>query len=126
MKSVMTKKQHGMSLSNLLFGAIVLILLVTGGMKMIPAYVEAKTIQKVLDDVAHSPDMQQASAGEIQNAFYKNASVNNVTAVNSQDIIIDKTDPRGLILSVSYKVKIPMAGNVSILMDFDLSSAHPR
>ncbi len=117
--------QRGLALSHFLAWAVALVVAAIFGMKLVPAYIEEKTIQHALDELAHKPEMQDAQPQEIQSAFDKYALVEHITAVSSGDVTIDKVN-NTLVLSAKYHVKIPLAGNVSLWVDFNPSSARPR
>ncbi len=120
-----TRKQHGLTFTNFLLIAILLVFVAILGMKVIPAYVENRTINHILDTVAHAPEMQDALPSDIRNAFDKNTMMNNITVVRGADLNIEKT-ANGLVLSIKYDVKIGLGGNASLLLEFDSSSAHQR
>ncbi len=120
------KQQHGLTFANFLLVGILLIFLAIFGMKIVPAYVENRTIQHILDTIAHDPDMQDAPPVEIRNSWDKRAMVNNITVVGAQDIQIQKLPSGGNMLTVKYNVKIGLVGNASLLLEFDTSSAHQR
>ena len=115
-------KQRGVT-----FGGFIMVLALLGGlaifsMKLIPAYMENGKIQKAFDAITHDPAMQTATAAEIRESFYKRANtMDNVTTVTSSDIEINKEGGR-LKLSASYSTKIPLAGNVSLLIEFNPSA----
>lgn len=119
------RRQRGLSFSNLLLGAILLIFVAIFGMKIIPAYVENRTISQILDTIAHDPDMQGALPSDIQNSFYKRALINNITVISPEDIVVSRV-PAGIVLSVKYNVKIGLVGNASLLLEFDTSSSRMR
>jgi hypothetical protein len=101
-------KQRGVT-----FGGFIMVLALLGGlaifsMKLIPAYMENGKIQKAFDAITHDPAMQTAT-------------MDNVTTVTSNDIEINKDGGR-LKLSASYSTKIPLAGNVSLLIEFNPSA----
>jgi len=116
-------KQRGVT-----FGGFIMVLALLGGlaifsMKLIPAYMEDGKIQKAFDAITHDPAMQTASIAEIRDSFYKRANVmDNVTTVTSNDIEINK-EGGALKLSASYSTKIPLAGNVSLLLEFNPSAS---
>ena len=116
------KQQRGVT-----FGGFIMILALLGGlaifsMKLIPAYMENGKIQKAFDAITHDPAMQTATVAEIRDSFYKRANtMDNVTTVTSNDIEINKEGGR-LKLSASYSTKIPLAGNVSLLIEFNPSA----
>jgi len=120
-----TPQQRGMTFANFLLAAILVVLLAIFGMKIVPAYIENRTIAHILETIAHDPEMQDAQPAAIRDSFYKRTMVNNITVVNQDDLQIQKT-PIGLKLSVKYNVKIGLAGNASLLLEFDTSSSPTR
>lgn len=119
----MAGQQRGLTFSGFLVTAILVIFIAIGLMKVIPAYTQDRLIHNILYTIAHDPDMQGASERDIRDSFYKRATVmNNVTSVNKDDINVAK-GPGGLVLSVSYQVKVPLIGNASLVFDFDTTSA---
>ncbi|MEQ1813550.1 MAG: DUF4845 domain-containing protein [Candidatus Nitrotoga sp.] len=121
MMKAMIKKQRGVTLSGLLIWCVILIFLAIGGMKVVPAYVEAQTIKGILKTVGKDPDMQDAALKDIREAYAKRAMMNNITVIDARDIEINKSGG-GLKLSVYYSKKIELVGNASLLLEFDLSN----
>lgn len=119
----LAKQQRGLSMTGFLVGAIVLIFAAVIGMKLIPAYIQDGEIKEVFNAVAHDPEMQKATIREIQIAYAKRAGVADINAIKLEDVDIAK-DETGLALSASYQVKIPLVANISLLLDFNPSSAH--
>jgi hypothetical protein len=117
-------KQRGMSFTNFLLVAILVVFGAVLGMKVVPAFVENRTINHILDTIAHAPEMQDAQVADIRMAFDKNAMVNNIVVITGNDIVVDKS--AGLTLSVKYSVKIGLVGNASLVLDFASSSARQR
>ncbi len=121
MKKIL-KQQRGVT-----FGGFVMILALLGGlaifsMKLIPAYMENGKVQKAFDAIVADPAMQAASTREIEDSFYKRAiTMDSVTGVGVEDLIISK-EGGSLSLSASYSKKIPLSGNVSLLLEFNPSA----
>lgn len=116
------KQQRGVSLSGLVTFLVIFIVVAMISMKLIPAYMENATIQRDMNAIVHDPAMQNATAEEIKESFSKRASImDNVTAVGPNDLELSK-DNGVLVISASYSVKIPFAGNVSLLIDFKPTS----
>ncbi|MDO8414107.1 MAG: DUF4845 domain-containing protein [Gallionellaceae bacterium] len=122
MMKTTASRQHGVTFSGLLIWAIILIFLAIGGMKLIPAYVQDAEIKGIFNAIAQDPEMQGATARNIRESFSKRAMMNNISIVNAEDINIDKAG-NSLLLSVSYQMKIPLAGNVSLVLEFNPSSS---
>lgn len=115
-------RQGGLSLTGLLMGAAVLGFAAIFGMKLIPAYMQDAEIKNLFDAVARDPELQKASARDILLAYSKRALVANITAIKLDDVEIGKNGD-SISLSASYAVKIPVAGNASLLLEFNPSSS---
>lgn len=113
------KRQRGVSFGGFIMVAFLLVFVAIFSMKLIPAYMENGKIQRSLEAIVKDPAMLNAPVAEIRDSFYKRAStMDNVTAVSSSDLVISKENNR-LSLSAAYKVQIPVAGNVSLLIEFN-------
>jgi hypothetical protein len=119
----MANRQRGITMGGFLMVVIVLILLAIGGMKLIPAYIQDKTVQTKFVEVAHDPELKNATVRDIRMAYAKRVVTSDITAVKAEDIEINK-DADGITLSASYTVKIPLAGNASLILEFNPSSAN--
>jgi hypothetical protein len=79
-------------------------------------------IAQILKSIARDPAMLTASTKEIKDAYYKRANINYITDITADDIEIIKENG-ALSLSTSYTVKIPVAGNMTLLLEFNPSSS---
>lgn len=122
MNTAMPVQQRGMSFGGFIFGAFLLVLFGITGLKLIPAYMQDAQIKNIFTTIAHDPDMQKAAPHDIQVSFSKRASIDNITAIKPEDIDIS-SDGGMPVLSANYSVKIPLAGNVSLYIEFNPSSA---
>lgn len=117
-----TCRQRGVTFSGLLIWLIVLIFAAIGAMKLIPAYIQDAEIRDIFHTIARDPEMQGAPVKNIRDSFGKRAMMNNISIINENDIDVVK-DSNGLTLSVSYEVKIPLAANASLILEFNPSSS---
>lgn len=117
MRQGLKRQQHGVSLSGLLVWGVVLVVVITFGMKLIPAYIEQHTIQKIFDAIVTDASMQTANANGIRQSFSKRAQIDHVTAIKAGDIKISKVKGK-LNLVSDYSVKVPMVANISVVIDF--------
>jgi len=122
MNTAMPVTQRGLSFSGFIFGAFVLVFASIFAFKLIPAYMQDATIKKVFVAIASDPDMQKAKPAEIRMSFAKRASIDNISAINGEDIEIE-SDEGHLVLSANYSVRIPLGGNISVYLEFNPSSA---
>jgi len=122
MKKAMPAKQRGLSFFGFIFGAVILVLVSITGLKLIPAYMEDMKISNLFTVIANDPEMQKASPRDIRMSFSKRASIDNISAINAEDIEIASEGGR-LVLSASYAVKVPLVANVSLYLEFSPASA---
>ena len=122
MKKAMPAKQRGLSFFGFIFGAVILVLVSITGLKLIPAYMEDMKISNLFTVIANDPEMQKASPRDIRMSFSKRASIDNISAINAEDIEIASEGGR-LVLSASYAVKVPLVANVSLHLEFSPASA---
>jgi len=122
MMGKMANKQRGVSMSGFLLAVVILILLATGGLKIIPAYIQDKTIKSKFDEVARDPELKNATVHDIRESFRKRVTTSDITAIKVEDIEVTK-DAGGITLSASYSVKIPLVGNATLLLEFNPSSS---
>jgi uncharacterized protein (DUF58 family) len=92
------------------------------GMKMVPPYVHSAQIAQILRTIAGDPAMKDASVREIRDSFTKRADINYITDLKGEDIEVGKENGV-LSLSAQYSVKIPLVGNVSMVLEFNPSSS---
>lgn len=119
----MPKQQAGVSFSGFLVVAFLLIVVVLFGFKLVPAYIENAKIQHIFEEISHDAAMQGAGVNELLLSFDKRAAVEGVDAIKAQDIELDKGQDGRPVLSASYSVKVKVGGNVSVVIDFQPSSA---
>ncbi len=122
MRTAVRATQRGLSFVGFILGALLLVIVAIVGLKLVPAYVENAQINKIFSTIASDPEMQRASISDIRTSFSKRASIDNVSAIRAEDIKIVNYGNK-LVLSADYDVKLPLAGNVSLYLEFKPSSA---
>jgi hypothetical protein len=118
----MLAKQRGLTFSGFLFGAVILILVSIGGLKLIPVYMNDAKIKNIFVAIANDPEMQRAAPHDIRMSFSNRAAIDSLKTIQPDDIEITKSGER-LVLSANYSVTVPLAGNASLLLEFSPSSA---
>ncbi|MES2152998.1 MAG: DUF4845 domain-containing protein [Pseudomonadota bacterium] len=105
--------QRGVSLSGLIFVLAILGMLFVFGAKVFPTFIEYRAIK----DIITTAKANGGTVREMQLAFDKGADINGVSTINGKDLIISK-DTGEVEISFSYEKRIPLAGNVSLLIDY--------
>jgi len=106
-------KQGGISLSGLIGALAVIGVAGIFAMRMVPAYIEYSAIKSGIAQVKSSG----GSIREMQQAFNRHTSVNDVEAVRGQDLVFTR-DGEETQISFAYEKRLPLMGNVSLLIDF--------
>jgi uncharacterized protein DUF4845 len=111
-------KQRGLTLTGLIITAGVLVFFALIGFKLMPSYIEYLTIQRILKDLGHSPDLRGGTVKDIQTAFDRRAVVDNITSIQGKDLEVTKLGD-GFEINANWATRVPLFGNVSACLDFD-------
>lgn len=106
-------KQHGVSLSGLIVVLAVIGAIAVLAMKVIPSVLEYRAIKNAITSAKKAGDSVRA----IQASFDKNAGVNDIDAIRGSDLLISK-DNGETEIAFAYEKRIPLVGNVSLLIDY--------
>ncbi len=116
--NTLRNKQLGISFSGFIMVAFLLIFVAILGMKLVPAYIHNAQISSIFQAVASDPAMQGASIKEIKESYGKRAHINAINDLSPDDVEIGK-DGTMISLSANYSIKIPLVGNITLLLEFN-------
>jgi hypothetical protein len=116
------KRQHGISLNALMVGGAILAMAALLAMKALPPWIEYGNLVKAVKGTAADPGLKDASMAKVREAFGRRADMDEVKSVTPQDLEITKEGGE-LVISFAYVKKVPLFGNVSLVFDFEGSSA---
>jgi hypothetical protein len=111
-------KQRGISLIGLLITSAVLVFFVLMGFKLLPSYIEYWTIQRIINDVARSPELRGGSIISVQSAFDRRALIDNVNSIKGKDLEVTKTGD-GWEIAASWATRVPLFSNINACLDFE-------
>ncbi|HXW66090.1 MAG TPA: DUF4845 domain-containing protein [Burkholderiaceae bacterium] len=115
------ERQRGLSLVSLIFVGVIVIVLLTIGMKVVPALAEYLAIERAVQKVAG----EGQTVRDIRNAFDRYATIDDIKSISGKDLDITKDSER-IIVSYSYSYSVPVLDNVRIVIDFSGSNRdHP-
>lgn len=114
------RRQAGLTLTGLLFGAILFGFAALVLARVTPALIEYWQIKKTIAAIVKDPDAAGNPAAA-RKAFERRATVENIVAIGPNDLDIRKENG-GLTISFAYEKRVPLAGNVSLVFDFQGSS----
>ena len=114
MKNRRTRRsQRGLSIIGLIFIGLIVVGLLAIGFRAVPAVVEYIAIERALAKIK----TEGTTVREIQAAFDRHATIDDITSINSKDLDITK-DGDQIVISYAYQKKIPIVDNVSLVIDF--------
>jgi hypothetical protein len=117
MQPIYAARQKGLTLVGFILLAGLICVLAIQAVRAFPALYEFYEIEKAIVSVTQ----KGTSPGEIRKLFDVNASLNNISAVTGQDLIIEKAG-NGYMASVSYNAWINLFKNVNLVIQFTATS----
>ncbi len=117
------KNQRGLSLVGFIFLAVIVGFVMFTAFRCVPAWTEYFSLKKVLQATANEFSVD-AQGAVIRGSFDRRASIDDLP-VKGSDVEIRKDNGR-VSLAVAYQRKVPVAGNMSLLFDFEASATGVR
>lgn len=116
-------KQRGVSLSGVIVVLIVLALLGLMAAKTVPAYIDYYNIKKVFASMEAAGELKSLDSKALRLSYSKRSGIDNITSITAQDLIIEKGQDGDMVMSAEYSVRTPLVANISLMIDFNVSSA---
>jgi Tfp pilus assembly protein PilE len=107
------RKQQGVSLTGLIFVMAIIGVVAVFAMKVFPTFLEYRAIK----DGIVAAKAKGGTVAEMQETFNKNADINRIDSISGKDLVISK-ETGETELSFAYEKRIPLAGNVSLVIDY--------
>ena len=117
-------KQRGMGFLGLIVLVGVLGFTAVIGLKLFPVYMDAWKIDGVMKAVINEPGINELSRNEIVESMLKRLDIDAVDSVNysnHRDSLSVTKRKNNVTINVTYEVKTPLLGNLSLLAQFDKS-----
>lgn len=116
----MARAQRGLSMIAFLFVAAVIVVVAAIGFRVVPAYIEYFTVRSAVEkSLRDSPELTAAS---IKKSFDKYIAADYIDSVTAADLNVVK-EGNVVTASVAWQKQLHMVGNVSLLLDFDVSAS---
>ncbi|MBN8479433.1 MAG: DUF4845 domain-containing protein [Burkholderiales bacterium] len=110
--------ERGLSMIGFLFVATVIAVVAIVGFRMVPSYVEYFTVQKAVEkSLRDAPDPTPAV---VKKSFEKYIAADYIDSVRATDLNVTR-EGNAIVAQVAWQKQLHMVGNVSLLLDFDVS-----
>lgn len=117
----MKKNEQGLSLIGLLIVASLLGAVLLVGFRAVPAVTEYFAIKRIVKVVAEEGD-NGVPTPDLRRSFERRGQLDDVVTVKGTDLEISKQGGK-TVVEIAYERRVPLAGNVSLVFDFQASSA---
>lgn len=114
------KYQRGVTLSGLIVWGVVIALVAILGMRVVPDVIDYYKIKKIVASTAMNANGK--TVPEIRAIFDKYADVDSIQTIKGTDLDISK-EGNEVVVAFAYEKRIALFHNVSLLIDFQGSSA---
>jgi len=115
-------KQKGASMWGLLGGSALIVLIALIAMKLVPAYLDNMKVASALESLAEQPGVgnwtRRQMTDKIDNTLYIDMA-SDLLDLNS--VLEIKKEKNVKVISINYERVIPLAYNISALLDFENS-----
>jgi len=115
-------RQRGIGFITLCLYFVVGGVIVLGGLKMLPHYIEYFSIKKVIAAMAASEEVKSGTVAEIRQSFDRRAVIDNIVAVKGLDLEISKENNE-TVVSAAWQPRIALFPGYTLLVDFEASTA---
>ena len=113
------RNQRGLTLMGMIVACIVIVFVAIGGLKIAPAYIEYFKVKKAIKAVAVANPA--ATVGEVRYAFQLRQAIDDIDVIGPKDLEVTK-EGNEVVVSTAYSKRIPLFGNVNVVIDFAASS----
>ncbi len=115
-------KQRGVGFVTLCLYFLVAGVLVLGGLKLMPHYIEYFAVKKVIGAMAGSEELKTGTVAEIRLNFDRRRVIDNILVLKGADLEITKENNE-TVVSAAWQANVPLFPGYTLLIDFSASTA---
>lgn len=114
------RRQVGMSMWSFTAVAVVAAFFILLFFKLLPPYLEFFKVQTSLENIASQPGAASMSKADLAAALDRRFTIEDISRVSGRkDLKVEKSTSGQTVLRIQYQVVVPIAYNVSALLDFN-------
>lgn len=110
------ESQRGMTAIGWVLTAFVGGVIVLGGIKLFPVYLESYTVSSIMQSV--TSDSSVSSRDEVRRALIRQMQVNEVRKISSSDFSVEEIEGQRMLV-ISYERRVPFLANIDFVVSFD-------
>lgn len=112
-------RQRGMSMLSILTILFVASFFLTCGVKIIPLYLDAWTIDKAIKKGVEGGEFKSLSVGQIKRKLTSTFDMNRVEALKAGEIEIKRLKNGEVSIDASYEKRVSLIQNIDVVVKFD-------
>jgi len=112
-------KQNGMTFWGLLMVAAVFAFFVLLFFKLFPSYMEHAKVKTALENISRQPGTIEMEKAQIKSAFERRFDIEDVSNIDLNKNLFVEKKPGSMTIRIAYERRVPIAYNVSALIEFD-------
>ncbi|MBS1235690.1 MAG: hypothetical protein H6R46_485 [Proteobacteria bacterium] len=112
-------KQNGMTFWGLLMVAAVFAFFVLLFFKLFPSYMEHAKVKTALENISRQPGTIEMEKAQIKSAFERRFDIEDVNNIDLNKNLFVEKKPGSMTIRIAYERRVPIAYNVSALIEFD-------
>jgi hypothetical protein len=114
---MMGRKYRGMSTLGMVFVLVMIVLLVSVGLKIAPHYMNHQAIKELISDL--TPEEAKAGRPALQETLRKRFKINALYDLDPAKIVQYKRERGTVTVTVDYEIREHLVANVYVLLDFN-------
>lgn len=118
-------RQNGMTFWGLLVIATLFIFFVVLFFKLLPPYMEYAKVKSALEGIAKQPGTGDLEKSQIKAAFDRRFNIDSVDDIDLNKALIVEKKPGSMTIRITYERRVPLAYNVTALIEFDDTAQVP-
>jgi len=112
-------KQNGMTFWGLMMVAAVFAFFVLLFFKLFPSYMEHAKVKTALENISRQPGTIEMEKAQIKSAFERRFDIEDVNNIDLNKNLFVEKKPGSMTIRIAYERRVPIAYNVSALIEFD-------
>jgi hypothetical protein len=115
--AVKLAKQKGFSKIGLLLTLVILICVLTFGLKVLPIYIDHNYVKNIAQELVESGEAAGMTQAEVRNYIASGMRVNNVHDFDLDAITSTRSNGNATI-GIEYEKRVPLVSNIDVIVSF--------
>ena len=118
-------RQRGVGFVTLCLYFLVGGVLVLGGLKLMPHYIEYFSVKRVIEGMATSEEVKSGTVAEIRANFDRRRVIDNIQVLKGPDLEIIKENNE-TVVNAAWQAQVALFPGYTLLIDFAVSTANSK